>query len=152
MIRRPPRSTLFPYTTLFRSMSQEIASGEKIEVEILVGNSPKEVKMAELLKIRLEEIGILLKVVSIDGKARDSKIKNYDYEMAIVRSGGMGGDADMLREIYSSKVKMPNLAGYQNKGLEKLLYQQSIERSEEHTSELQSRQYLVCRLLLEKKN
>src|SRR3712207_7420844 len=86
MIRRPPRSTLFPYTTLFRSMSQEIASGEKIEVEILVGNSPKEVKMAELLKIRLEEIGILLKV-----------------------------------------------------------------RSEEHTSELQSRQYLVCRLLLEKK-
>ncbi|CAL7914927.1 ABC transporter substrate-binding protein [Fusobacterium necrophorum] len=109
-------------------MSKELANGETIEVEILVGNSPKEVKMAELLKIRLEEIGILLKVVSIDGKARDSKIKNYDYEMAIVKSGGMGGDADMLREIYSSKVKKPNLAAYENEELEKLLYQQSIEK------------------------
>jgi len=109
-------------------MTKSLLNQERIEVEILVGNSAKEVKMAELLKIRLEEIGIALKVVSIDGKARDAKVKNHDYEMAIIKSGGMGGDADMLREIYSSKVKMPNLAGYQNEELEKLLYQQSIEK------------------------
>src|SRR3712207_8683238 len=84
MIRRPPRSTLFPYTTLFRSAS-------------LVGG--------------------------IFGKGGGEEI----------------GQARLL------------LAWQQRFGrkLGKALYEQF--RSEEHTSELQSRQYLVCRLLLEKK-
>src|SRR3712207_8115741 len=78
MIRRPPRSTLFPYTTLFRSRTEEII--EKIKIE--------------------------------DNSSLD-----------LEQTGNVGGlDDRTLRE-----------------------------RSEEHTSELQSRQYLVCRLLLEKK-
>src|SRR3712207_7229084 len=87
MIRRPPRSTLFPYTTLFRSLVR--APG----VELL-GNRAQ------------ETVG--------SGVAR---------------------------------------VGNQYRGerrIEKLLMEQAC-RSEEHTSELQSRQYLVCRLLLEKK-
>src|SRR3712207_7317680 len=85
MIRRPPRSTLFPYTTLFRSGNKDAA------------------KAARTAR---EELG--------DVSADELPIKNFD-QLSV-------GDA----------VK-------------------AIKRSEEHTSELQSRQYLVCRLLLEKK-
>src|SRR3712207_7395899 len=85
MIRRPPRSTLFPYTTLFRSV------GGDVKVEDL----------------------------------------RRDFD-AIVLCGGATDARDL---------KVP---GRELRGVYKA-------RSEEHTSELQSRQYLVCRLLLEKK-
>src|SRR3712207_8688798 len=87
MIRRPPRSTLFPYTTLFRS-------------------------------VFVREFGGTLFTV-----AKDVKIQV---------------------EFNPARVQAHRLLGYENRMLAK-------ERSEEHTSELQSRQYLVCRLLLEKK-
>src|SRR3712207_8437433 len=85
MIRRPPRSTLFPYTTLFRS----------------VHNHYKRLAHAT---------------------------KHNDVELA---------KSNIL------------LIGPTGSG--KTLLAQTLARSEEHTSELQSRQYLVCRLLLEKK-
>src|SRR3712207_8569233 len=90
MIRRPPRSTLFPYTTLFRSL---IGSGETI---------------------RYPKIG-----------------RKLDYEGELVIVVGRRGRDIEPEQAYRY------VAGY--------------TRSEEHTSELQSRQYLVCRLLLEKK-
>src|SRR3712207_7398947 len=77
MIRRPPRSTLFPYTTLFRS--PEVGEALRVEVPEAVGLAPEDVDVRDLHRVDL------------------------------------------------------------------------LPRSEEHTSELQSRQYLVCRLLLEKK-
>src|SRR3712207_8654792 len=85
MIRRPPRSTLFPYTTLFRSA-------------VVVGQDPEGVPVAE-------------------GPVGQQAVLDVD----LVEPVGdlLAGDARL--------------------------------RSEEHTSELQSRQYLVCRLLLEKK-
>src|SRR3712207_8559507 len=83
MIRRPPRSTLFPYTTLFRS---------------------------ELRPVHLLHQGLVEDVVDQRRLPRP----------------GHAGDGD----------EAP---------------QRDLDRSEEHTSELQSRQYLVCRLLLEKK-
>src|SRR3712207_8961181 len=83
MIRRPPRSTLFPYTTLFRS------------VLILTSN--------------------LGSTYLVDPTLDDDKKR--DAVMAVVRSH----------------------------------FKPEFLRSEEHTSELQSRQYLACRLLLEKK-
>src|SRR3712207_6875826 len=82
MIRRPPRSTLFPYTTLFRSYA-------------LPGDAGADLVIAEDLELA-------------------------PFQRALVGTG--------------VAVAIPE--GY---------------RSEEHTSELQSRQYLVCRLLLEKK-
>src|SRR3712207_7194642 len=82
MIRRPPRSTLFPYTTLFRSWGQR-------------------------------------------GTARGAVV-------VVCSDGWERGGTDVLAE------QMARL-------------QRLAHRSEEHTSELQSRQYLVCRLLLEKK-
>src|SRR3712207_7286257 len=98
MIRRPPRSTLFPYTTLFRSR-QPLVFHQQFEQQVAGG---RVVVVAELL----------------DGPL-------------LVREGLVGGAlADELPAGVG--VEVP-------------------QRSEEHTSELQSRQYLVCRLLLEKK-
>src|SRR3712207_8320893 len=91
MIRRPPRSTLFPYTTLFRS--EDLLLVEDLAV-LLDVHQPADHVVGRDPALALEE---LLEVV---GELADSR---------------------------------PRL------------------RSEEHTSELQSRQYLVCRLLLEKK-
>src|SRR3712207_7774244 len=91
MIRRPPRSTLFPYTTLFRSR------GELFRQVIFRASLPQ-----IITGIRIA-LGVAWLVV-------------VAAEMIAVNSG----------------------LGY-------------LIRSEEHTSELQSRQYLVCRLLLEKK-
>src|SRR3712207_6931801 len=97
MIRRPPRSTLFPYTTLFRSRK----AAKELEVV-----SP------------LSKAGV--------GKAEVRVLAKY--------LGLPSWDKPALACLSS---RFP--------------YGQEI-RSEEHTSELQSRQYLVCRLLLEKKN
>src|SRR3712207_7997950 len=92
MIRRPPRSTLFPYTTLFRSQQRE----EEIEVEKTLGRA---------------------------------NYDNYRSQYQVAQNHF---------QLENSKYE-----------IKKLEYE--LGRSEEHTSELQSRQYLVCRLLLEKK-
>src|SRR3712207_8227955 len=89
MIRRPPRSTLFPYTTLFRSPST--------------------------------------------GKGVDA---NEHSRFRSRRPGGIG--TDTLSDHRGPPGDGPDPG------------QEIKSRSEEHTSELQSRQYLVCRLLLEK--
>src|SRR3712207_6903444 len=86
MIRRPPRSTLFPYTTLFRS--------------------------------KVLNLGAATEIPNTDDKG----------------VGGQVGGAVIVTRVGEPLGTFVGL------------------RSEEHTSELQSRQYLVCRLLLEKKN
>src|SRR3712207_6950215 len=102
MMRRPPRSTLFPYTTLFRSRGG---------VELLFGQ-------------QLEHVGERL-------------------ERALV--------ADAVRPVAGLEAAEP-LALEQHHQRRDLQddHEDHERRSEEHTSELQSRQYLVCRLLLEK--
>src|SRR3712207_7468152 len=90
MIRRPPRSTLFPYTTLFRSV-----------VGAAAGGAHDVITSTETIR-----------------SSRPARTSTSD----------------------------PSQNGHSTIGSAT-----SNERSEEHTSELQSRQYLVCRLLLEKK-
>src|SRR3712207_8151054 len=97
MIRRPPRSTLFPYTTLFRS-------------EVLELQRPGAVQHARHIERRDELRQLHVERTVEPGPDAD---------------GVDGDDAEVDTETHL--------------------------RSEEHTSELQSRQYLVCRLLLEKK-
>src|SRR3989441_8966967 len=100
MIRRPPRSTLFPYTTLFRS--PRIAAERDALVPLGRVATPED--MADVIAFLL---------------GPDARYVNgHD----LVVDGGVSG----------------NLLG-------------RLPRSEEHTSELQSLAYLVCRLLLEKK-
>src|SRR3712207_7747462 len=96
MIRRPPRSTLFPYTTLFRSHEQVrgvravVHTAQRCHVGVVPAPADQHVTVA---------------------------------------------DVDLVRRVEPSPRAVEPLH----------------PRSEEHTSELQSRQYLVCRLLLEKK-
>src|SRR3712207_8520602 len=101
MIRRPPRSTLFPYTTLFRS------------------------------------------VVEAGGRRPVPRERGARARRALPVAGGAGeGLAARVREVESEAAE---------DRLEAVALVEVEVRSEEHTSELQSRQYLVCRLLLEKK-
>src|SRR3712207_7319239 len=90
MIRRPPRSTLFPYTTLFRSLSDDDSGSA------------------------------MFTATGLKPGSTGTKCIQVTY----------GGSLAAAVKLYVSS---------------------STPRSEEHTSELQSRQYLVCRLLLEKK-
>src|SRR3712207_6859605 len=94
MIRRPPRSTLFPYTTLFRSQEGQVLPRR----ELLGGEQPAHLAPDRVLE-RLARLHV-------------ERVAQARHDHPHVLAG---------------------------------------PRSEEHTSELQSRQYLVCRLLLEKK-
>src|SRR3712207_7593611 len=98
MIRRPPRSTLFPYTTLFRSLLDDITDAA-----------------SQLRRIDGHD------VLPVDRQAAAGRLDHavdHPHRRRLAAAGRPDQDDD---------------------------------RSEEHTSELQSRQYLVCRLLLEKK-
>src|SRR3712207_8708782 len=99
MIRRPPRSTLFPYTTLFRSPSSSGRSACRTAPPPLI--------------LRIRHICRIDPTTTAPGCRTDRSCSG-----SAEPAGGTSPDS---------------------------------ERSEEHTSELQSRQYLVCRLLLEKK-
>src|SRR3712207_8486398 len=98
MIRRPPRSTLFPYTTLFRS---HVTTVHKTD---------------------------MTKVAKIRAKQKEQFQAQYGFGLTYLPFVARAA-AEALRSFPIVNA-----------------------RSEEHTSELQSRQYLVCRLLLEKKN
>src|SRR3712207_8589778 len=98
MIRRPPRSTLFPYTTLFRSHFPFV-------IQVMISNTPW----------------------NRSRKFKSKMYRDYPEDLRPSRQASFGAHLGTAWEF-----GMP-------------------VRSEEHTSELQSRQYLVCRLLLEKK-
>src|SRR3712207_8154272 len=102
MIRRPPRSTLFPYTTLFRSLQAQRGAGHG--AEHVADLEP------EVAHDRRLAVGVELRTV------------------AVVTVGGRRAD----RGVGARRIARRSRGG---------------SRSEEHTSELQSRQYLVCRLM-----
>src|SRR2546423_9059605 len=102
MIRRPPRSTLFPYTTLFRSPSWLVG----LVLALLATGCAHHPAARPLTRIEMEPMKI-----------------------EVVKSGPAGPRAEAFDAA--------------------TLFQQAGARSEEHTSELQSLAYLVCRLLLE---
>src|SRR3712207_7839225 len=99
MIRRPPRSTLFPYTTLFRSLERR--------------------------QQRLHD-----PVLRLGRPARRVEVRGLDQTE--VRLDDVVAGVGVVEELVA--------------------HRPAAARSEEHTSELQSRQYLVCRLLLETKH
>src|SRR3712207_9574061 len=102
MIRRPPRSTLFPYTTLFRSGNGNLATA-------VAG----------------------LQLVTSDGELLTVRRGDPDFDGHVVSLGALGAVVRIELEVEPP---------YE-------VRQEVFEdRSEEHTSELQSRQYLVCRL------
>src|SRR2546429_9065681 len=102
MIRRPPRSTLFPYTTLFRSLTMR----PKIEW-------PDGKKICATLTVALE---------AFTRGGHFKRSKGLEVNLVSLSHANYGGNAGIWRIL------------------------EVLERSEEHTSELQSRLHLVCRL------
>src|SRR3712207_8392301 len=102
MKRRPPRSTLFPYTTLFRSHAVRLARAGHEE--------------------------------RAGGREARRRGEADGHERGRGRRDDRGGRSGRAEAVRPPELSLP------------------ARRSEEHTSELHSRQYLVCRLLLEKKH
>src|SRR3712207_7614372 len=102
MIRRPPRSPLFPYTTLFRSQREAVLIDRQM-----------------------------------DHRSRGFHDRSLDFLAAV----------EVAAEASRCRTTRPAV---EDDGAGLSTITASPPRSEEHTSELQSRQYLVCRLLLEK--
>src|SRR3712207_6856495 len=102
MIRRPPRSTLFPYTTLFRSEQRVVPAAAR---DLVAPSEPA-----------------------------DHVRQSVPCQRVVTRGRLRAGRRDRFRAAVARRALLANVG--------------DRRRSEEHTSELQSRQYLVCRLLL----
>ncbi|MEW6244870.1 MAG: ABC transporter substrate-binding protein [Bacillota bacterium] len=109
----------------------------KRSYELLVG-SGAEVRIGELLKEHLSQVGIELRVVSADTKSRDARIAEGKYEIVLVGHGGWGGDPDYLRTRFSSRVGdwFNGTPGYDNPELTLLLEKQIKETDENKRKEL----------------
>jgi len=68
--------------------------GQPLSWELLCSST--EVRLAELIRQRLREIGLPLTIRSVDAKTRDARVRGLDYQMAILGHGGWGGDPDYL--------------------------------------------------------
>jgi len=113
--------------------------GEKLSFNLLAGG---EVRLAEVLKEQLAKAGIEIKVQSIDGKSRDARVRNNEYQLAILGHGGWGGDPDYLRERFGGYSKggispsASGLQGYNNEELNDLLEKQRTEMDEQKRRQL----------------
>ncbi|MGD9677994.1 MAG: ABC transporter substrate-binding protein [Vulcanibacillus sp.] len=111
-------------------MAKQLLDNSIFSFELLVGNTTKEVRIAELIKLYLSEIGITVNINSVDPKTRDSAVKEGNYEVVIYGHGGWGFDADSLRTIYASdtyKDAVPtssNIPGYYNEVITELGHEQ----------------------------
>src|SRR3712207_7123372 len=118
MIRRPPRSTLFPYTTLFRSATEKLQAGTEVERD---GS-----------RFRISHTVLEGHRFAVEPIAEGEDLLSWGLPFGQATKNIAPGD-------YACNEKILRVL------------RERHPRSEEHTSELQSRQYLVCRLLLEKK-
>src|SRR3712207_9510060 len=132
MIRRPPRSTLFPYTTLFRSV---------VDDDVYVPQPMMQDRHADRQRnhehrtdeTRIDHKGV--RRAELSERTLERYVKRYESQPG--RHQAEDHPSGLLTFYWA---RHPRVA-----------VNLRTQRSEEHTSELQSRQYLVCRLLLEKK-
>src|SRR3989441_12817591 len=142
MIRRPPRSTLFPYTTLFRSAVREIlpccgstnwAAGMASKRPL-----PNEASVIAASDVTWRSLGASdwLEAFQSHPRIGESRAERA----APAQSSAWSAQEQQKVSTADDAIKLALAQGNRD-----------YERSEEHTSELQSLAYLVCRLLLEKK-
>src|SRR3712207_3861774 len=141
MIRRPPRSTLFPYTTLFRSPRLSSASAAWGPHPMHPCRRPPITGSNGADRAPTPETDMAYSNFSSSIPDAPPPEVLAEVDAAWERSASLCGDDLDLR------VRVGHISGRVRGEL-----RCEDARSEEHTSELQSRQYLVCRLLLEKKN
>lgn len=99
--------------------AKSLLNGETYNFDLNIRNGNSDARIAEILKINLEKIGINLNVISMDTKSADAAIKNGDFEIALNGYGGWGNDPDMLRTRFGSKYG--SVLGYENPELDELL-------------------------------
>src|SRR3989449_5959181 len=128
MIRRPPRSTLFPYTTLFRSPIEERSEKEvkKFSPGLTYADAEAIARVIPAVDVACAEI-VLNTTITREGRHRSGKVVGVD----------------------TTYFRLTNLALASGDPFTPLQVERGlpVARSEEHTSELQSRLHLVCRLL-----
>lgn len=88
-----------------RESAQKVFRDKNLSVQLLISSSDVDVKMAELIKNDLENAGMKVNVVAVDGKLRDQRIFNGEYEFSLVGNGGWGRTPDYLRTLYSTEAK-----------------------------------------------
>src|SRR5256886_6473486 len=141
MIRRPPRSTLFPYTTLFRSHGQDRAHDHETHLEVEIADErDRREDVVEGRQNGRETEAPLEPEREVD-EGDDEREKDRQERLALelaahFRPDRLGADDGVVL----------------GPGSQTPCQRRVHCRSEEHTSELQSQSNLVCRLLLEKKN
>ncbi|UMZ73441.1 ABC transporter substrate-binding protein [Natranaerofaba carboxydovora] len=118
-----------------------IDNNEEVSVEIIVGDDQEEVRMAELLRQDLREIGIDLEINSMDSQARDSQSKEGNYELAIMGHGGWGDDPENYFSIRFDDAKegtgiYGGIPGYENEDVDLIREKQREELDEEKREEL----------------
>src|SRR3712207_4385757 len=144
MIRRPPRSTLFPYTTLFRSLRPWISVITSTDPDHLDIYGTKEAYLESFhhYTTLIQPGGALILRKDLEMRQEVAEgVKVYEYSL---------NEGDFHAEniqIKNGEITFDFISPIEN--IANIELGQPV-RSEEHTSELQSRQYIVCRLLLEK--
>src|SRR3712207_1651551 len=157
MIRRPPRSTLFPYSTLFRSwiflINLPVGVATAVLALRLVDGRPgiglragADVPGAVLLTG-----GLMLGVFTILGVGEQGWTSTPTLALGGVSLALLAAFVARQARIATPLMPLRLLRSRNVAGANVVQALLVVGRSEEHTSELQSRQYLVCRLLLEKK-
>src|SRR5690349_22988152 len=154
MIRRPPRSTLFPYTTLFRSLYIAAAEEQGVKPEQLAGTIQNDILKEFMVRNTYiyppkPSMRIISDIFAYTS-AKMPKFNSISISGYHIQEAGATADLELAYTLADGVeyIKAGLDAGLD---IDKFAPRLSFFRSEEHTSELQSRRDLVCRLLLEKK-
>src|SRR3989441_5997061 len=142
MIRRPPRSTLFPYTTLFRSDVGEDGLHDRLRAALqrsAAAPRPRRVRGLHHARPAAEAAPIR------EDRRQEPGADPAPFGEAAPVRGARGVGGGPARRVRGRPARPGDVRREPHPGRAQRL------RSEEHTSELQSLAYLVCRLLLEKK-
>src|SRR3712207_7143968 len=146
MIRRPPRSTLFPYTTLFRSAHYVMSRRSDFHRRC------RDVQIGELFELVIHARKLFLDVI---GRVRQFFLDPGDVERSEEHTSELQSRQYLVCRLLLEKKKMSahtmtNAIDLGRRATARTAAAKSSSRSEEHTAELQPRQYLVCRLLIVK--
>src|SRR2546429_956389 len=145
MIRRPPRSTLFPYTTLFRSLlSRTRDASPSRKTRATLGDPSRWLFLDTETTGLAGGTGTYAFLIGLGWWDAGG----FEVEQFFMRD--FTEEYSLLQELAVRITERPVLVTFNGKSFDWPLLENRFARSEEHTSELQSRLHLVCRLLLEK--
>lgn len=119
----------------------ELMGGKEFSMTLNTSNAPQHIKVAELIKLDLEKIGINLDIVSSENKTNDAIFKDKNYEMIMIMSGGLNGPQTLANKYYSYNPNSPSkgIIGYSNLELDEILDSLAVETDEAKKKELSNK-------------